>query len=100
MEGRQRSIGDDTARLHASWTRGSGKTSVKIRKNSLFEACDNCRDNTFVGIVSAAIFDSIGREILGLGVIEANSLGITSYAEGLAKGVGVPLGQISGNVTG
>jgi peptide/nickel transport system permease protein len=34
---------------------------------------------TFVGTVSAAILASIGLEILGLGVIEANTLGITLY---------------------
>ena len=34
---------------------------------------------TFVGAVSAAILASIGLEILGLGVIEANTLGITLY---------------------
>lgn len=34
---------------------------------------------TFVGSVSAAILASIGLEILGLGVIEANTLGITLY---------------------
>lgn len=34
---------------------------------------------TFVGTVSAAILASIGLEYLGLGVIEANTLGITLY---------------------
>jgi peptide/nickel transport system permease protein len=34
---------------------------------------------TFVGSVSAAILASIGLEILGLGVIEANTLGMTLY---------------------
>jgi peptide/nickel transport system permease protein len=34
---------------------------------------------TFVGTVSAAILASIGLEILGLGVIEANTLGMTLY---------------------
>ncbi|MBA3644235.1 MAG: ABC transporter permease [Chloroflexia bacterium] len=34
---------------------------------------------TFVGTVSAAILAAIGLEILGLGVIEANTLGITLY---------------------
>jgi len=34
---------------------------------------------TFVGTVSGAILASIGLEILGLGVIEANTLGITLY---------------------
>jgi peptide/nickel transport system permease protein len=34
---------------------------------------------TFVGAVSAAILAAIGLEILGLGVIEANTLGITLY---------------------
>jgi peptide/nickel transport system permease protein len=34
---------------------------------------------TFVGTVSGAILASIGLEILGLGVLEANTLGITLY---------------------
>ena len=51
-------------------------------RSSSSRSCPTCLPYlaaTFVGTVSAAILASIGLEILGLGVIEANTLGITLY---------------------
>jgi peptide/nickel transport system permease protein len=66
-------------RAYIQIARLSGTSGVRI---IFFEIMPNLLPYlaaTFVGTVSAAILASIGLEILGLGVIEANTLGITLY---------------------
>jgi len=66
-------------RAYVQIARLSGASSAKIIFLEIMPNLLPYLAATFVGTVSAAILASIGLEILGLGVIEANTLGITLY---------------------
>ncbi len=66
-------------RAYVQVARLSGASGAKIIFQEIMPNLLPYLAATFVGTVSAAILASIGLEILGLGVIEANTLGITLY---------------------
>jgi peptide/nickel transport system permease protein len=66
-------------RAYVQVARLSGSRGVKIIFLEIMPNLLPYLAATFVGSVSAAILASIGLEILGLGVIEANTLGMTLY---------------------
>jgi peptide/nickel transport system permease protein len=66
-------------RAYVQIARLSGSSGAKIIFAEIMPNLLPYLAATFVGTVSAAILASIGLEILGLGVIEANTLGITLY---------------------
>jgi peptide/nickel transport system permease protein len=66
-------------RAYIQIARLSGSSGAKIIATEMMPNLLPYLAATFVGTVSAAILASIGLEILGLGAIEANTLGITLY---------------------
>jgi peptide/nickel transport system permease protein len=66
-------------RAYVQVARLSGASGTKIIFQEIMPNLLPYLAATFVGTVSAAILAAIGLEILGLGVIEANTLGITLY---------------------